>query len=143
MSAPDRANAAEPASAEPPSVVVYDGACSFCQRSIEHIRRRAPAGAFRYVPFQDPALLEELPQLRGADMEEGLRFVTPDGTVHTAADAVFQIASRLPFYRRLSWLYRVPGLRGVARAAYAWVARRRMGLGRSCAPDDACRLDGP
>jgi predicted DCC family thiol-disulfide oxidoreductase YuxK len=68
-----------------------------------------------------------------------MRLVHTDGSVSVGADAVYAIAGRLRGWRRVAWLYRVPGLRGLCRIAYGWIARNRHRIGGACT--DACRVE--
>lgn len=120
------------------SVLVYDGDCPFCLKQIARIRRWDRAESFEYVPRRTPGLEERFPKLAEGDFNTGMRLVSPDGSIHVGADAVYQIARALPFWRRLAWLYRVPGLRRLARGIYAWIAAHRRSLAGTC-EDDVCR----
>jgi predicted DCC family thiol-disulfide oxidoreductase YuxK len=120
-------------------LVVYDGACAFCRRSIDAIRRRDRRHHFAYLARQTPGIEERYPQLAIGDFDQGMRVIEPDGTMHIGADAIYQIASRLPYFRHFSWLYHLPLARLVTRHLYAWVAANRMNLSRYCT-DDLCEL---
>lgn len=113
-------------------LIVYDGACAFCQRSIAAIRQRDRQGQFVYLPRQTPGLEERYPQLAVGDFETGMRLIEPDGTMHIGADAIHQIASRLPSLRWAAWMYHVPIVHAVTRRIYSWVAANRMKLSRHC-----------
>ena len=119
--------------------IVYDGECAFCRKQVERIRGWDRAERFAYLPRQSPDLETRFPQLAQADLASGMRLVEPDGTVLVGADAVHGIARRLPGWRYLAWLYRVPGLRWLARRAYGWIAANRYKLAGSC-DDGACDL---
>ncbi len=122
-----------------PWVVVYDEECPFCQRQITRIRRRDSLGRFEYVPRQTAGLVERFPALAEGDFDTGMRLIRPDGRIYVGADSVYHIARRLPVWRWFAWLYRIPGIRAVARSAYAWVAAHRKSLGRDC-DDGACAV---
>ena len=124
------------------SVVVYDGECPFCLRQIARIRAWDPGGRFEYLPRQTDGIEERFPILATSDFDVGMRLIEPGGRVHVGADAVYEIARRLPRTRWAAWLYRVPGLHGVAREAYGWIARNRRRLGRACGPD-GCPVPTP
>ena len=113
-------------------VIVYDGACRFCQRQISRIRRWDHHDQFEYAAKQTPGLDERFPRLTEGDFNTGMRLIDPGGEIHVGADAVYQIARRLPRGRWLAWVYRVPVLHGLAKLAYAWVAARRQRLGQTC-----------
>jgi len=42
-------------------VVIYDGACAYCRRQIDRIRRRDADDVFAYVPRQTPGLEQRFP----------------------------------------------------------------------------------
>lgn len=113
-------------------VVVYDGACPFCRRQVEKMRARDEHGVFEYVPRQAEGLEQRFPQLAAGDFNNGMRLVHPDGAVSIGADAVYHIARRLRGWRRLAWLYRVPGFGTICRWGYAWIAKNRYRLAKSC-----------
>jgi predicted DCC family thiol-disulfide oxidoreductase YuxK len=77
-------------------VVVYDGACAFCLRQVERIRRRDRAGVFEFVPRQTAGLEQRFPKLAEGDFNTGMRLVHRDGSVSVGADAVYEIARRPP-----------------------------------------------
>lgn len=113
-------------------VVIYDGNCGFCQKQIARIRRWDRNSVFEFVPSQETRLIERFPQLAEEDFNTGLRLIDPSGRVHVGADGTYQIARRLPFWRHIVWLYRVPGLTTICRAAYRWIAANRQSLGGTC-----------
>ncbi len=114
------------------AVIVYDDACGFCGRQMEWIRSRDRAGEFEFVGRSEPGLLDRFPQLAEQSLLTGLRLIDRSGRVHIGADAVYRIARRLRGWRLLALLYRVPGLRALARWAYSIVAARRAALSRGC-----------
>ncbi len=122
--------------------IVYDDTCRFCRRQMDSIRGRDRDGIFEFLPNRDPALLKRFPQLAGDDLNNGLRLVLPDQRVFVGADAVHQIARRLPSTRWFAWLYRVPVVHTLARWTYGYIAARRYRLAGRCDPgEQACRVD--
>ena len=123
-------------------IVIYDGECRFCQWSVRRIRKLDRAGLFEYLPRQAPEVDERFPQLAESDFDTGLRFIRDGGEVRVGADALYEIYRRLPVYRFFAWVYRLPILRQLFRAGYAFVARNRYRFGRvecdtgSCAVGD-------
>lgn len=111
--------------------MIYDGECSFCIVQVGRIRRWDRGGLFEYVPRQEPDLERRFPGLAVGDLSKGMGLVDSDGRIHVGADAVYQIARRLPVWRRLVWIYRLPVAHGVARLVYRWIAANRQSLGRS------------
>jgi predicted DCC family thiol-disulfide oxidoreductase YuxK len=121
-------------------VVVYDGECPFCRKQVARIQRRDVRDQFEYLPRQAASLIDRFPILAEADFNTGMRLVLPDGHVHVGADAVYHIARRLPGWRWIVWLYRVPILHALARRIYRWIASNRQRLAQDC-DDGACRME--
>ena len=125
-------------------IVVYDGDCRFCRHQIDRIRRWDRSNQFEYLPKQTPGLEDQYPALASGDFNTGMRLIVPGEepavVLFVGADAVYQIARRLPRWRWVAWVYRVPVIHGLAVWAYAWIAARRQTLGKSC-DDGACRVD--
>lgn len=112
--------------------IVYDGECAFCLRQVERVRAKDIHGLFECVPQQAPGLFDRFPALAEADLDSGMRLIQPDGQIHVGPDAVYEIARRLPSWRRLAWLYRLPLLHRVFVAGYAWIAANRYRLAGKC-----------
>lgn len=119
-------------------VVIYDGACPYCRRQIQRMRRLDDRDTFEYVPRQAEGLEQRFPKLAEGDFNTGMRLVEPGGAIHVGADAVYHIARRLRVGRWVAWLYRVPVLHQIARGIYGWIARNRMKLG-PCT-DETCGI---
>lgn len=116
--------------------LIYDGACGFCRRSVELIRRWDREQRIALIPFQDQARVASfaipLPALAAA---MHLVLPPPDGRVLAGADAVPELLRLLPGKRWLAWGFRIPGALPMARRLYAWIARRRNCLVRGYAGD--------
>lgn len=121
--------------------VVYDAECALCTGAVRQLAAVCGARAeLRFVPLQaleaqaagardggrqEPSGLPDLTRLDAAALRAQLHVVQADGAVFAGAEAVVRIMRELPGWRLLSWLYRVPGLKRAADAAYRYVARRR------------------
>ncbi len=119
------------------STIVFDGDCSFCRRWVARIVRRDRSGTFEFVARQTEGLTERFPKLVEGDFNTGMRLITPDDAIHVGADAAYQIIRRLRYWRRIAWLYHVPGIHWLTRTVYAWVAANRQSLSGDC-DDGAC-----
>jgi predicted DCC family thiol-disulfide oxidoreductase YuxK len=116
-------------------VVLFDGECQFCNRSVQFILRRDPAGYFRFAPKQSP-VAERLLRKAGQEREQ-----MPESIVLLEGDRVFlrstaalRIARRLNgFWPLLSLFLIVPAF--LRDAVYNGIARNRyrfMGKRESC-----------
>ncbi len=120
-------------------IVLFDGTCAFCERSVTFIATRDPAGYFRFGASQTPAaqvLLAEFGETR-----ESTRSIIliEGGQLYRKSTAVLRIARRLP----LPWSLAAAALlipRPLRDGAYAVVAAVRHRLaGRS----NACEIPPP
>lgn len=120
-------------------IVLFDGTCAFCERSVTFIASRDPGGYFRFGASQTPAaqaLLSEFGETR-----ESTRSIIliEDGQLFRKSTAVLRIARRLP----LPWSIAAVALfvpRPLRDAAYAVVAAVRHRIaGRS----NACEIPPP
>jgi predicted DCC family thiol-disulfide oxidoreductase YuxK len=106
------------------AVVLFDGVCNFCNRSVNWIIRRDKGGYFRFASLQsdagaalqerhglDPSALDTLVLIEG-------------GRVYVKSTAALRILRRIRSpWRALSFVTAVP--RPVRDFAYDWFARRR------------------
>ena len=104
-------------------LLIFDGDCHFCRRWIERWRELT-AGAVEYAPYQEVA--GRFPEIPREAFEHAVQFIETDGTVFSAAEAVFR---SLGHKRSRKWMIRcyerVPGCAIITEAAYRAVARHR------------------
>ena len=120
-------------------LLIYDGVCHLCDRSVQFVLRYDREGKFHFSALQSE-LGQTLYRQQGLDPEQpqSLLVLTPAGTF-THSDAVLEIARQLG----LPWSL-AHGLRWLPRAlrdrAYAFIAARRYRwFGRS----DQCLMPRP
>jgi len=109
--------------APPKPLLIFDGNCHFCRRWIERWRELT-AGAVEYAPSQEVA--ERFPEIPREAFDAAVQFIETDGTVFSAAEAVFRSLGRKRSRRWMSWCYEhVPGFAVITEVAYRLVARHR------------------
>ena len=126
-----------PSNASP--IVLFDGVCNLCDRSVQFILDRDPTGVFRFASLQSDtgrALLVD----HQIDPDALASIVVVDGeTAYTRSDAALRIAKDLRFPWNALW-----GLRIVPRflrdAVYELIARNRY---RWFGTRESCRLPTP
>ncbi len=109
-------------------VLVYDGDCGFCTKSVlwgrRHLRRMTPG-----VPYQSADLVAL--GLTEAQCATAVQYVARDRHVLSGADAV---AATLLAAGKGWWVLgaamHLPGVHWLMDRAYRWVARNRHRLGR-------------
>ncbi len=113
--------------------VYYDGSCPLCRAEIGFYRKRDQADRIAFTDIsrsrKDPA-----PDL-GREAAMG-RFHTrqPDGKLVSGAAGFFEVWKRLPGWRHLAKLSRIPGVVPVAELAYRAFLRLRPTLVRHLGP---------
>jgi len=84
---------------EPPNdghgIVLFDGTCAFCERSVRFIAARDPAGYFRFGASQTPAAAALLARFGTSREAARSLILIEDGEVHRRSTAVLRIARRL------------------------------------------------
>jgi predicted DCC family thiol-disulfide oxidoreductase YuxK len=124
-------------------IVLFDGVCGFCDRSVRWLLARDGRRRLRFAPLQGETAAAL--RARHAEIPEGVGtivYVERAGggeRVYLRSEALFRIARELDGpWRRLAWLAVLP--RALTDLVYAPVVRWRYRLfGRL----DACRLPTP
>lgn len=121
------------AAGDAPWVVVYDGECTVCTRTVNTLRDWDRDARFELVPYQAEGVPERFPDISAADFERSVQLIGPEGRFQGAA-AVEKILALVPRARPASWLFRIPLVRPIAEWFYRWFARhrRRFGCGDHC-----------
>jgi predicted DCC family thiol-disulfide oxidoreductase YuxK len=113
--------------ASPPTkpLLVYDGDCRFC---LLWIRRwhQATGDRIEYLPYQDPRIATQFPEIPRPQFESAVQLIQPDGTVYGGAEAVFRSRAYGPHAQWLVDCYQHwPAFAGLTEWAYHFVARHR------------------
>jgi predicted DCC family thiol-disulfide oxidoreductase YuxK len=122
----------------PHPIVIFDGLCHFCDRSVQFILAHDRPGQFRFAPSQSAAAGPLLARCGLSAAPGTIVLIDADGC-WTRSTAALRIARRLGFpwsiFAVLLWLPRP-----LRDPVYAFVARHRLQwFGRR----DACRIPTP
>lgn len=121
-----------------PALLLYDGACGFCTRSVLFVFRRDPHGRIHFASLQSDAGRAALATHGIADDRSTLVLIDDQGA-HVRSTGALRAARLLRW--PWSWAYAahiVP--RRWRDAAYDWIARHRHRLGPAA---DACANPEP
>ena len=113
--------------AAPPAkpLLIFDGDCSFCARQARRWQQ-ATGDHVDYLPFQDPRVAAQFPELRHDQFETAIHLVQPDGAVFSGAEAAFRALAHNPHEQWLLDRYEhSPAFVRVAEWAYRLVAAHR------------------
>jgi predicted DCC family thiol-disulfide oxidoreductase YuxK len=112
------------------AVLLYDGHCAFCRKSVDLVRRLDWLGVVRFTDARDPAALPATdapldPERLLAEMH----LVPPGGgRVYHGFGALRWLAWRLPLLWPLAPFLYLPGVPVLGQRLYLWVARNRFRL---------------
>ena len=122
------AKAADPARGK--GVVLYDGLCPLCQRSVRVLKRLDWMHRLHFQDCRDAANLPpSAAPLDAKKMLEQMHLVTPDRRrVHAGFAAFRWMAWRIPVLWWLAPLLYLPGVPWLGRKGYLWVAKNRYDL---------------
>jgi predicted DCC family thiol-disulfide oxidoreductase YuxK len=113
--------------------VFYDGACGLCAREIAYYQRIAPKAAFSWID------ITKTPQpftAKGYKLEDGLMALhaeDAEGRMHVGVAAFVIIWQKLPRWRMLAYLTKLPLILMLAEWLYRHFARwrfKRLGYDR-------------
>ena len=107
-------------------LVLFDGNCGFCRRTVERMREITGDRA-DYAPSQEAG--GDFPSILPEEFAREVKLVETDGQVYGAAEAVCRLvfgAGKSPWWGVPLWAYRaVPGVRRASEAGYRFVAGHR------------------
>ena len=122
------------------AVVLYDGDCPLCRRSVGVLRRFDWLGALAYHSARDAGHLPPSHVSLDPDrLLEEMHVLTPDRRRAYAGFRAFRwMAWRLPPLWPVAPVLHLPGVPWLGNRVYRWVARNRLNL-VSC-KDGACQV---
>src|SRR5262245_9919975 len=117
-------------SARKQAVVLYDGACPLCRKSVRLLRSLDWYNALAFANVRDPEQVPQLPQpVEPKRLLEEMHLLTPDaGHIYHGFRALRWMAWRLPLLWALAPFLYLPGMESLGQRLYLWVARNRFRL---------------
>ena len=122
-----------------PPILLFDGDCSFCNRSVQWIMRRERESNLYFVPLKSE-LARSLVGTDRISRADSVLFLHPDGRVLDRSDASAATLHAMGYPKTAWWFSRIP--RFVRDAGYRLVAanRHRIPGRKQCGlPDPKCR----
>ncbi len=112
------------------AVLIYDGNCPVCGKTVAWIKDNAKRGAFEMLPCQSGSMQQRFPSIKRAVCMQAMQLVLPDGAVLSGEKALPEILKRLRRYSSAAALFKLPGSEILSRAFYRWFADRRYHIAR-------------
>ena len=121
-------------------VVLYDGECRLCSGTAARLRRLDRHGRLDLIDLHRADIPTRFPHLDRRRAMQAIQAVDAGGRSFSGVDAFARIGARLPGWRWVAWLLRVPVVHGIAAIMYRWVARNRSRWNRDACPEGTCRI---
>jgi predicted DCC family thiol-disulfide oxidoreductase YuxK len=111
-------------------MVLYDGQCALCRRSIDILRWLDWLGRLTYTDARSaPGTAADYPRLSAERLLEEMHLILPSGAkVMHGFQAFRWMAWRLPPLWPLAPFLYLPGMSFVGQRVYLWIARHRFQL---------------
>jgi predicted DCC family thiol-disulfide oxidoreductase YuxK len=110
----------------------YDAQCPLCVHLKELVSRWDRDGAILALGLDNAELPARFPDLDLSRARQQLTVRDPQGRLFEGGAAVQQLARLLPGVRRLTWVYRLPGVAPAVEGLYRTVHRYRTRLCLQC-----------
>jgi len=110
------------------ALLLWDGDCAFCRRSVEWVRRRDTRRELEVVPYQQAPAPPMTPELARA-CARAVHVVTPEGEVLRAGRASLYVLGRIG-HPGLARILSLPPLVWAVELGYWLVARNRQFFSR-------------
>ncbi|MFN3597159.1 MAG: thiol-disulfide oxidoreductase DCC family protein [Rubricoccaceae bacterium] len=119
-------------------VILFDGVCTLCNRAVQFVIARDPAGRFRFASLASAAGAALLRQAGLPAAHRDSLVLVEGGRAYVRSEAALRIARHLRGWRWAGTLRAVP--RPLRDAVYGFVARHRY---RVFGKEDACPVPTP
>lgn len=110
---------------ENPAVLIYDGRCAVCQKTVKWLKEQAQDGTFEFLQCQSETVKKRFPDIKEDVCLQAMQLVLPDNRVLSGEEALSEIFSRLRKYYWAARFFNLPGANILARAFYRWFAGKR------------------
>jgi predicted DCC family thiol-disulfide oxidoreductase YuxK len=107
------------------AVLVYDGNCPVCKKTIAWIKENQRKDSFEMFPCQSNEVHERFPFIEKAVCMKAMQLVLPDGTLLSGEKALPEVLKRLKRFSPAADLFKLPGSEILSRSFYRWFADNR------------------
>ena len=111
--------------------VYFDATCPLCLSLLARFGDRFRRGGFRFVPLDTPGVADTL-GVSAAELSRTMHLRLAGGEVLKGVEAWRELFRAVAWLRPLAGLLGWPGLNGLARAGYRWLAANRHCLSGVC-----------
>ena len=126
-----------------PAVLIYDGACPVCRKTVAWIRENMRKDAFEMIPCQSAEARTRFPSVEQAVCMQAMQLILPGGEALSGEKALPEIVKRLKRYSPAAALFDLPGSEILSRSFYRWFADNRYHIANVLFPDKKKRDRDP
>ena len=117
------------------AVLIYDGECPVCRKTVEWIRENMRKDAFEMIPCQSEEARKRFPFVEQAVCMQTMQLILPDREALSGEKALPEIVKGLKRYSPAAALFELPGSGILARSFYRWFADNRYHIANLLFPD--------
>ena len=125
------------------SLVIYDGKCMFCTKSVKRLAKWDGGGRLSFISLHHPYVVANFPELTMEMLLEQMYVVTPTGKQLGGAAAFRHLTCRLPRLWVLMPFLHIPFSLPLWQWGYMQIAKRRYRLDKqqgAVCDGDACEI---
>ncbi|PHS05451.1 MAG: thiol-disulfide oxidoreductase [Blastopirellula sp.] len=122
------------------SLVIYDGDCKFCTRSVKTIARLGGRNRLCFISLHDPSVAERFSDLTHQRLMDEMVVIDLSENRYGGAAAFRFLTRQLPALWILAPLLHIPFSLPVWSFCYRQIARIRYRFGRNSCDNDSCKI---
>jgi predicted DCC family thiol-disulfide oxidoreductase YuxK len=117
------------------AVLIYDGQCPVCARTVAWIKDNQKKDAFEFLPCQSDDVRRRYPSVKQTVCMQAMQLILPDGAIVSGEKALPEILKRLKRYSSAAELFKLPGTDMISRTFYRWFADNRYHIAKVLYPE--------
>lgn len=117
------------------AVLIYDGECPVCRKTVAWIRENMRKDAFEMLPCQAEEARRRFPTIEQAVCMQAMQLILSDGQVLAGEKALPEILKRMKRYGTVAALFDLPGAETISQSFYRWFADNRYHIAELLFPE--------
>ncbi len=117
------------------AVLIYDGECPVCRKTVAWIRENMRKDAFEMLPCQAEEARQRFPSIEQAVCMQAMQLILSDGQVLAGEKALPEILKRMKRYGTAAALFDLPGAETISHSFYRWFADNRYHIAELLFPE--------
>ncbi|MDX1762932.1 MAG: DUF393 domain-containing protein [bacterium] len=118
-------------------VLIYDGNCPICRKTMAWITENADDKTFEMLTCQSEQVGQRFPFIEREDCMQAMQLILPDGEHLVGEKAMPEILKRMNRYGSAARLFQLPGADLISRRFYRWFADNRYQIAKVLFPEES------